>query len=155
MYPQKYAIFNIYHVFAPFMQLHGCRFLYFVSLCDLWNQAFFLILEHPSLRGVKQKTQEKHKILTFKFLLHEIQLKSWKLHHQNFDFDWILFLQLCLALQFLFITVRLPGFFLHLLAISFEKNFDRLLAGFGMLVFFRNLSLIEFQVRYLALFLLF
>ena len=28
-------------------------------------------------------------------------------------------------------------------------------AGFGMLVFFRNLSLIEFQVRYLALFLLF
>ena len=31
----------------------------------------------------------------------------------------------------------------------------RLLTGFGMLVFFTNLSLIEFQVRYLALFLLF
>ena len=31
----------------------------------------------------------------------------------------------------------------------------RLLTGFGMLVFFTNLSLVEFQVRYLALFLLF
>ena len=33
--------------------------------------------------------------------------------------------------------------------------YSRLLAGFGMLVFFTNLSLMEFQVRYLALFLLF
>ena len=33
--------------------------------------------------------------------------------------------------------------------------YPRLLTGFGMLVFFRNLSLMEFQVRYLALFLLF
>ena len=33
--------------------------------------------------------------------------------------------------------------------------YPRLLTGFGMLVFFTNLSLIEFQVRYLALFLLF
>ena len=31
----------------------------------------------------------------------------------------------------------------------------RLLTGFGILVFFTNLSLMEFQVRYLALFLLF
>ena len=31
----------------------------------------------------------------------------------------------------------------------------RLLTGFGMLVFFTNLSLMEFQVRYLVLFLLF
>ena len=31
----------------------------------------------------------------------------------------------------------------------------RLLAGFDMLVFFTNLGLTEFQVRYLALFLLF
>ena len=31
----------------------------------------------------------------------------------------------------------------------------RLLTGFDMLVFFINLSLMEFQVRYLALFLLF
>ena len=33
--------------------------------------------------------------------------------------------------------------------------YSRLLAGYGILVFFTNLSLIEFQVRYLALFLLF
>ena len=33
--------------------------------------------------------------------------------------------------------------------------FPRLLTGFDMLVFFTNLSLMEFQVRYLALFLLF
>ena len=32
--------------------------------------------------------------------------------------------------------------------------YPRLLTGFGILVFFTNLSLIEFQVRYLALFLL-
>ena len=33
--------------------------------------------------------------------------------------------------------------------------YPRLLTGFGMLVFFINLSLMEFQVRFLALFLLF
>ena len=33
--------------------------------------------------------------------------------------------------------------------------FTRLLTGLGMLVFLTNLSLMEFQVRYLALFLLF
>ena len=33
--------------------------------------------------------------------------------------------------------------------------YPRLLTGFGMLVFFTNLSLMEFQVRYLPLFLLF
>ena len=33
--------------------------------------------------------------------------------------------------------------------------YPRLLTGFGMLVFFTNLSLMEFQIRYLALFLLF
>ena len=33
--------------------------------------------------------------------------------------------------------------------------YPRLLTGFGMQVFFTNLSLMEFQVRYLALFLLF
>ena len=31
--------------------------------------------------------------------------------------------------------------------------YPRLLTGFGMLVFFTNLNLMEFQVRYLALFL--
>ena len=50
---QKLAIFNIYHVFAPFSKLRGCRFLYFFSLCDVRNEAVFLILEHSSLRGVK------------------------------------------------------------------------------------------------------
>ena len=33
--------------------------------------------------------------------------------------------------------------------------YPKLLTGFGMLVFFPNLSLMDFQVRYLALFLLF
>ena len=33
--------------------------------------------------------------------------------------------------------------------------YPRLLTGFGMLVFFANLSLMEFQVRYLVVFLLF
>ena len=50
---QKLAIFNIYHVFTPFSKLRGCRFLYFFSLCDVRNEAVFLILEHSSLRGVK------------------------------------------------------------------------------------------------------
>ena len=34
-------------------------------------------------------------------------------------------------------------------------SYPRLLTGFGMLVFFTNLSLMEFRVRYLALLLLF
>ena len=36
-------------------------------------------------------------------------------------------------------------------ALDISKAFD----GFGMLIFFTNLSLTKFQVRYLALFLLF
>ena len=39
------------------------------------------------------------------------------------------------------------------LALVFDIS--RLLRGFGMLIFFANLSLMEFQVRYLALFFLF
>ena len=77
--PSKTKIFNIYH-FAPFVKLHGCRFLYFFSLCDVRNKVVFLILEYFSLRGVKQKkTQEKNEILAFKPLLQEIQLKPWLL----------------------------------------------------------------------------
>ena len=38
---------------------------------------------------------------------------------------------------------------------QWQLIYPRLLTGFGMLVFFTNLSLTEFQVRYLALFLLF
>ena len=36
-----------------------------------------------------------------------------------------------------------------------QSIYPRLLTGFDMLVFFTNLSHVEFQVRYLALFLLF
>ena len=73
---QKLTIFNIYHVFAPFVKLHGCRFLYFFSLCDVRNEAVFLLLEHSSPRGVKQKKHKKREILTFKPLLQEMRLKN-------------------------------------------------------------------------------
>ena len=74
---QKLAIFKIYHVFALFVKLRGCRFLYFSSLFDIRNEAVFLILEHSTLRGVKQrKHKKKPRILAFKPLLHEIQLKN-------------------------------------------------------------------------------
>ena len=66
-------MFNIYHIFAPFLKLCGCRFLYFFSLCDVRNKVVFLIPEHISLRGVKQKKQD---ILAFKPLLKEIQLNN-------------------------------------------------------------------------------
>ena len=74
---QKLAIFYIYHIFAPFVKLHGSRFLYFFSLCDIKNEAVFLLLEHSSLRGVKEKKHEKkHGILAFQLLSQEIQLKN-------------------------------------------------------------------------------
>ena len=64
-------IFNIYHVFAPFVKL---RLFYFFSLYDIREKTLFLILEHW---GAKQKkTQETHEILAFKPLLQEIQLKN-------------------------------------------------------------------------------
>ena len=71
---QKLTIFNIYHVFAPFVKLRGCRFLYFFSLCDVRNEAVFLCSasKHSSLRGVKQK---KH-IKNVKFWKQEIQFKN-------------------------------------------------------------------------------
>ena len=69
-------IFHIYHVFTPFMKLHGFRFLYFFSLGDIRNEAVFLLLEHSSLRGVKEKKHKKHKILAFKPILQEIQMKN-------------------------------------------------------------------------------
>ena len=37
------------------MKLHGCRFMYFFSLCDVRNEVVFLILEHSQTWGVKQK----------------------------------------------------------------------------------------------------
>ena len=52
--------------------------------------------------------------------------------------------------------IELPGLLSGLgLLELWHLIYPRLLTGFGMLVFFRNLSLMEFQVRYLALFLLF
>ena len=41
------------------------------------------------------------------------------------------------------------------LLVLWHLIYPRFLTGFGMLVYFTNLSLMEFQVRYLALFLLF
>ena len=47
--------FTIYHVFTTFVKLCGCRFLYFFSLCDVRNEADFLLLEHSSSRGLNRK----------------------------------------------------------------------------------------------------
>ena len=55
---QKLAIFDIYHFFTPFVRLHGWRFLYFFSLCDVRNKAVFLLLE--------QKNFRKHEVLVYK-----------------------------------------------------------------------------------------
>ena len=52
--------------------------------------------------------------------------------------------------------IELPGLLTDLGLIELSHLiYPRLLAGFGMLVFFRNVSLMEFQVKDLALFLLF
>ena len=40
------------------------------------NEAVFLNLEYSSPKGVKQKNNKKHEILTFKPLLQEIELKN-------------------------------------------------------------------------------
>ena len=74
---QKLAIFNIYHNFAPFVKLCGCWLFYFFSLCDVRNEAAFLIREHSSFRGLnRKKHKKKHDILALKPLLQEIQLKN-------------------------------------------------------------------------------
>ena len=55
-----------------------------------------------------------------------------------------------------FYLIELLGLLtVHGLFEQWRLIYPRLLTGFDMLVFFTNLSLIEFQVRYLALFLLF
>ena len=52
-------------------------FLFFFGLCDIRNEAVFLILEHSSPREVKEKKHmKKHETLAFKLLLQEIQLKN-------------------------------------------------------------------------------
>ena len=81
-FPSNLAIFSIYYIFAQFMKLRGCRFLYFLSLCDVRNEAVFLIPEHSSLWGVGgegglcRKNPRKHIILAFKLLWQKIQLKN-------------------------------------------------------------------------------
>ena len=55
-----------------------------------------------------------------------------------------------------FYLIELLGFLTGLGSLElWDLIYPRLLTGFGMLVFFRNLSLMKFQVRYLTLFLLF
>ena len=52
--------------------------------------------------------------------------------------------------------IELPGLLTDLgLLELWHLIYPRLLTGFGMLVFFTKLSLIEFYIRYLALYLLF
>ena len=59
-----------------------------------------------------------------------------------------IFLQLCL--------IKLLGLLIGLELLNlWYLIYRRLLTGFDMLVFFTNLGLMEFQVRYVALFLLF
>ena len=54
----SYLDFNISRI------KNGRSNLYFFSLCDIRNEAVFLILEHSILRGIKQKKNEKkHEIL--------------------------------------------------------------------------------------------
>ena len=67
--------FNIYHVFAPFVKLRRCGFLYFLSLWDVRNKVVFLLLEHSGLSGggKQKKHVKKCEILAFKPLLQEIQ----------------------------------------------------------------------------------
>ena len=74
---QKLVIFNIYHVFALFLKLRGCRFLFFFSLCDVRNEVVFMILEHSSLRGVKEEKNVKN--MTFWPLNSYYKRSSWKI----------------------------------------------------------------------------
>ena len=66
---------QLHQVFAPFMKLCCCRFLYFFSLYDIRNKAVNLILENPSLRVVKQKKHRKN-------------LKFWPLNPCYKRSDW-------------------------------------------------------------------
>ena len=71
-------IFNIYHVFALFVKLQGCRFLYIFSLCDIRNEAVFLILEHASLRGLNRKNMRKNmKCWSLSLYYKRSDWKSW------------------------------------------------------------------------------
>ena len=69
------AIFNICYAFAPFVKLRGWRFLYFFSICDVRNEAIFLILKDSSLRGLNKKNMRKN-------------MKFWPLNPYYKRFDW-------------------------------------------------------------------
>ena len=58
----------------PFANLRQCRFLYFFGLSDATNEEVLLILEHSSLRGVKQINARKN-------------MEFWPLnpYHKRFD----------------------------------------------------------------------
>ena len=71
------AIFNIYYVFAPFVKLCGSRFLHFFSLCDVRNEAVFLLLELSSLREIKQKKTRKN--MEFWHLNSYYKRSDWKI----------------------------------------------------------------------------
>ena len=60
----------------------------------------------------------------------------------------------CCGCIVVFPNSKICDIFLGLLQL-WHLIYPRFLTGFGMLVFFTNLSLMEFQVRYSALFLLF
>ena len=47
-----------------------------MALREVTNKAVFLILEYSSLSGLIRKDKKKHKILTFRPLLQEMQLKN-------------------------------------------------------------------------------
>ena len=47
------------HAILTIFILLRCRFLYFFSLCDIRNEAVFLLLAHSSLRGVNRKNMLK------------------------------------------------------------------------------------------------
>ena len=69
------AIFNICYAFAPFVKLRGWRFFYFFSICDVRNEAIFLILKDSSLRGLNKKNMRKN-------------MKFWPLNPYYKRFDW-------------------------------------------------------------------
>ena len=96
-------------------------------------------LSQPVQPSFRSFIQERFLILILRFLISSMVLG---LHDQL-----LIFSQLYL--------IELPGFLTGLgLLELWHLIYPRLLAGFGMLFFFTNLSLTGFQVRFLALFLL-
>ena len=55
----SYLDYNIYRT------KNGRSNLYFFSLCDIRNEAVFLILEYSSIRGIKQKKKKRKNMKFF------------------------------------------------------------------------------------------